>query len=96
MAKKTSEPIQEDTVLTATDIPDAGAVKENFPYEAVVTVPLLVVRKGAHPIPSDKPVGTLAKGTRVTVAAIMEGYAMLSNGTYVKAAFLERLASGKV
>ncbi len=90
MAKKTTDPVQEDTALEVESSPGTDAAEETFPYEAAVTVPLLVVRKGSHPIPSDKPIGPLTKETRVTVTACVDGFAMLSNGTYVKAAYLER------
>lgn len=90
MSKKATAPVQEDTAPAVDEIPGAGTAEEAFPYEAAVTVPLLVVRKGSHPIPLDKPVGTLTKGTRVTVTACVDGFAMLSNETYVKAAYLER------
>ena len=90
MAKKTTAPVQEDTAPMVDGIPGTDTAEETFPYEAAVTVPLLVVRKGSHPIPLDKPVGTLTKGTCVTVTASVDGFAMLSNGTYVKEAYLER------
>ena len=59
--------------------------------EAAVAVPLVVVRRGTTPRPEDKPIGTMAKGARVTVTASLDGYAMLANGTYIKEVYLERV-----
>lgn len=68
-----------------------GDTPEPFtPYEATVAVPLVVIRRGKVPHPEDKPIGTIASGARVTVTAIVDGYAMLANGTYVKADFLTK------
>ncbi len=33
------------------------------PYEATMTVPLAVIRRGKTPHPEDKPIGTLTRGT---------------------------------
>jgi len=60
------------------------------PYEATVTVPLAVIRRGKTPRPEDKPIGTLTRGDRVTVTDSVDGFAMLANGTYIKAVYLER------
>ena len=61
------------------------------PYEATVTVPLVVIRRGTVPRPEDKPIGTMAKGARVDVTNSLDGYAILANGTYVKEVYLERV-----
>lgn len=69
----------------------AQEAQEQFtPYEATVAVPLVVIRRGSVPRPEDKPIGTVTSGARVTVTAIMDGYAMLDNGTYVKADYLSK------
>lgn len=60
------------------------------PYEATVAVPLVVIRRGTTPHPEDRPIGTMTRGTRVTVTNSLGGYAMLANGTYVKESYLER------
>ncbi len=44
MAKKTTDPVQEDTALEVESSPGTDAAEETYPYEAAVTVPLLVVR----------------------------------------------------
>lgn len=61
------------------------------PYEATVTVPLVVIRRGTVPRPEDKPIGTMARGARVDVTNSLDGYAILANGTYVKEVYLERV-----
>ena len=61
------------------------------PYEATVTVPLVVIRRGTVPRPEDKPIGTMARGARVAVTNSLDGYAILANGTYVKEVYLERV-----
>ena len=68
-----------------------GTPEPFTPYEATVVVPLVVIRRGATPNPEDKPIGTMARGARVTVTASLDGYAMLANGTYVKEVYLERV-----
>lgn len=67
-----------------------SAPEDATPYEATVAVPLAVIRRGKTPRPEDKPIGTLTRGNRVTVVDSQDGYAILSNGTYVKEAYLER------
>lgn len=61
------------------------------PYEATVAVPLVVIRRGTVPRPEDKPIGTMARGARVAVTNSLDGYAILTNGTYVKEVYLERV-----
>lgn len=93
--QKTTAPAQEDTTTTQEGQESATQAQDSTPelftpYEATVAVPLVVIRRGKTPRPKDKPIGTMARGARVTVTASIDGYAMLANGTYVKEAYLER------
>lgn len=84
---------QEATAAIQETQESKGSVPKPFaPYEATVAVPLVVIRRGKTPRPKDKPIGTMARGARVTVTASVDGFAMLANGTYVKEAYLERKA----
>ena len=82
---------QEDTQEQPTGQDTQEDAQEPFtPYEATVAVPLVVIRRGTTPHPEDRPIGTMTRGTRVTVTNSLGGYAMLANGTYVKESYLER------
>ena len=59
--------------------------KTALPYTATVNVSLAVLRRGPD---MGKPIGTLKKGTPVTVADRQGHAAQLTNGLWIREAFL--------
>lgn len=80
-------PDQQEDSETMEPMPVGEAL---FPYTAVVSVAIAMVRKTVGPGTADmlKAVGTLKQGTQVTVVNRHDGFAQLANGLWINEAFL--------
>lgn len=57
-------------------------------YQATVTAAVAVLRQ--TPGTADKPVATLAQGTKVTITESRDGFGKLGNGLWIREAYLDR------
>lgn len=84
MAKSTKK-----TDLESTSTPESTPAQE-IPqsYQATVTAAAAVLRQ--TPGTADKPVATLAQGTKVTITESRDGFGKLGNGLWIREAYLDR------